>query len=108
MTVYCASSPVSPIEARLSILTSAFAIAPSTTSFARARRLTSAKRRARNRRRICCRYTGVRSGMDFFARNYAFADGDPPVVIGEIGVNHNGDPALARRLVDVAVAAGVH
>ena len=45
--------------------------------------------------------------MDFVSRNYAFADGEPAVVIGEIGVNHNGDPALARRLVDVAVAAGV-
>ena len=39
--------------------------------------------------------------------NIAFADGAPPVVIGEIGVNHNGDPELARRLVDVAVEAGV-
>jgi N-acetylneuraminate synthase len=28
-------------------------------------------------------------------------------VIAEAGVNHNGDPALARALVDVAVAAGV-
>jgi N,N'-diacetyllegionaminate synthase len=46
--------------------------------------------------------------MDFFAQNYAFADSGPTVVIGEIGVNHNGDSALARRLVDVAVAAGVH
>jgi N,N'-diacetyllegionaminate synthase len=45
--------------------------------------------------------------MDFFARSFSFAEGEPPVVIGEIGVNHNGDPALARRLVDVAVAAGV-
>ncbi len=45
--------------------------------------------------------------MDFVSRKYAFADGDPTVVIGEIGVNHNGDPALARRLVDVAVEAGV-
>jgi N,N'-diacetyllegionaminate synthase len=45
--------------------------------------------------------------MDFVSRKYAFADGDPPVAIGEIGVNHNGDPALARRLVDVAVEAGI-
>lgn len=45
--------------------------------------------------------------MKFFSRDYAFADDDPPVVIGEIGVNHNGDAALARRLVDAAVAAGV-
>jgi N-acetylneuraminate synthase len=45
--------------------------------------------------------------MDFFARKYAFGEDDPTVVIGEIGVNHNGDPQLARRLVDVAAAAGV-
>jgi N,N'-diacetyllegionaminate synthase len=46
--------------------------------------------------------------MDFFSRQYAFKDGDPAVVIGEIGVNHNGDPALARKLIDVAADAGVH
>jgi N-acetylneuraminate synthase len=45
--------------------------------------------------------------MDFFSRRYAFSEGEAPVVIGEIGVNHNGDPALARQLVDVAVDAGV-
>lgn len=46
--------------------------------------------------------------MDFFARKYSFKDGEPAVVIGEIGVNHNGDPALARKLVDVAADAGAH
>jgi len=46
--------------------------------------------------------------MDFFAHKYRFAEGEPTVIIGEIGVNHNGDPDLARRLVDVAVEAGVH
>ena len=45
--------------------------------------------------------------MDFVSRNYGFADGDPVIVIGEIGVNHNGDPALARLLVDVATEAGI-
>jgi N-acetylneuraminate synthase/N,N'-diacetyllegionaminate synthase len=30
----------------------------------------------------------------------------PPFVIAEIGVNHNGDPALAARLVDAALGAG--
>jgi N,N'-diacetyllegionaminate synthase len=45
--------------------------------------------------------------MDFVSRQYDFGEGDPPVVIGEIGVNHNGDVALARRLIDVAVDAGV-
>lgn len=46
--------------------------------------------------------------MDFFSRKFTFKDDDPPVVIGEIGVNHNGSLALARQLVDVAVEAGVH
>ena len=46
--------------------------------------------------------------MKFVSREYDFADDDPPVVIGEIGVNHNGNVELARRLVDVAVDAGVH
>ena len=50
----------------------------------------------------------TRSEMNFFARSYDFSEADPVVVIGEAGVNHNGDPALARRLIDVAVAAGVH
>ncbi len=45
--------------------------------------------------------------MEFAAHEYAFADSDPVVVIGEIGVNHNGDIVLARQLVDVAVEAGV-
>ncbi|HEX2163260.1 MAG TPA: N-acetylneuraminate synthase family protein [Thermoanaerobaculia bacterium] len=32
--------------------------------------------------------------------------GEPCLVIAEAGVNHDGDPALAHRLVDVAAAAG--
>ena len=32
-------------------------------------------------------------------------DGQPCYVIAEAGVNHNGDPALAKRLVSVAVEA---
>jgi N,N'-diacetyllegionaminate synthase len=32
--------------------------------------------------------------------------GEPCFVIAEAGVNHNGDPALARKLVDAAAAAG--
>lgn len=32
--------------------------------------------------------------------------GDPVYVIAEIGINHNGDLDIARRLIDVAVAAG--
>lgn len=33
-------------------------------------------------------------------------DGQPPFVIAEIGVNHNGDPAMAARLIDSAAEAG--
>jgi N,N'-diacetyllegionaminate synthase len=32
--------------------------------------------------------------------------GRPPFVIAEIGVNHNGDPELARRLIDEAARCG--
>ncbi len=32
--------------------------------------------------------------------------GQPALVIAEAGVNHNGDPGLARRLIDVAAASG--
>lgn len=44
--------------------------------------------------------------MEFFERSYGFAENDPVVLIAEAGVNHNGDPRLARRLVDAAVEAG--
>jgi sialic acid synthase SpsE len=33
-------------------------------------------------------------------------DGEPVLVIAEIGLNHNGDLDLARELIDLAVAAG--
>jgi len=33
-------------------------------------------------------------------------DGNPSFIIAEIGINHNGDLDLARRLISVAVAAG--
>jgi len=33
-------------------------------------------------------------------------DGDPCLVIAEIGINHNGDLDLCRRLIDAAAAAG--
>ncbi|MET0821584.1 MAG: N-acetylneuraminate synthase, partial [Aeromicrobium sp.] len=32
--------------------------------------------------------------------------GRPTYVIGEIGINHNGDVAVAKRLIDVAALAG--
>ena len=34
-------------------------------------------------------------------------DGHPVYVIGEIGLNHNGDVEIAKRLIDVAAVAGV-
>ena len=33
-------------------------------------------------------------------------EGQPSYVIAEIGINHNGDIDLAKRLISVAVAAG--
>lgn len=34
-------------------------------------------------------------------------EGQPVYVIGEIGINHNGDPEIAMQLIDVAAEAGV-
>src|SRR4051794_13389344 len=34
-------------------------------------------------------------------------DGAPCLIVAEAGVNHNGDPQLARELVEVAAGAGV-
>lgn len=39
---------------------------------------------------------------------YAIGGGAPPFVIAEAGVNHNGDIALARELVDAAAETGAH
>jgi sialic acid synthase SpsE len=33
-------------------------------------------------------------------------EGEPCYIIAEAGVNHNGDPALAKRLIDIAADAG--
>src|SRR5271154_5551368 len=33
-------------------------------------------------------------------------DGQPCFIIGEIGINHNGDINIAKKLIDVAEAAG--
>ena len=38
--------------------------------------------------------------------NKLVGDGQPCYVIAEIGINHNGDIDLAKRLISVAVAAG--
>ena len=44
--------------------------------------------------------------MDFESGAFDFTQPDRTIVIAEVGVNHNGDPALARTLVDIARAAG--
>src|ERR1700728_1979081 len=38
--------------------------------------------------------------------NKQLGPGQPAYVIAEIGINHNGDLDLAKRLISVAVAAG--
>ncbi|HEY0247397.1 MAG TPA: N-acetylneuraminate synthase family protein, partial [Gryllotalpicola sp.] len=37
---------------------------------------------------------------------HAIADDQPVYVIGEIGLNHNGDVEIAKQLIDVAADAG--
>ena len=32
--------------------------------------------------------------------------GDPPYCIAEVGINHNGDPAIAKRMIEAAKSAG--
>ena len=38
---------------------------------------------------------------------FTVGEGHPVYVIGEIGLNHNGDVEIAKRLIDVAAVAGV-
>jgi N-acetylneuraminate synthase len=38
--------------------------------------------------------------------NILVGDGHPCYVVAEIGINHNGDIAIAKKLIDVAVSAG--
>jgi N-acetylneuraminate synthase len=38
----------------------------------------------------------------------AVGDGAPCYIVGEIGINHNGDLGIARRLIDVAAIAGAN
>lgn len=46
--------------------------------------------------------------MRFGCKNYVLGPESPCLVIAEIGVNHNNDMELARRMVDAAMAAGAH
>jgi len=40
--------------------------------------------------------------------NRLIGDGEPCFIVAEAGVNHNGDPALAKQLIEIAAAAGAH
>lgn len=44
------------------------------------------------------------STIEFLGRT--LGEGRPVFVIAEIGLNHNGDPAIAKKLIDVAADAG--
>jgi N,N'-diacetyllegionaminate synthase len=46
------------------------------------------------------------TGRPFILSGRAVGTGEPVFVIAEAGVNHNGDVALARRLVDAAAESG--
>ena len=45
--------------------------------------------------------------MDFVSKQFEFKAGARCIVIGEIGVNHNGDAELLFRLIDEGVRAGL-
>ncbi len=45
--------------------------------------------------------------MDFVANQFEFNPGERCIVIGEIGVNHNGDADLLFKLIDEGIAAGL-
>src|SRR6478672_10039941 len=44
--------------------------------------------------------------MEVLLGDRAVGDGHHCYVIAEIGINHNGDPQIAERLIDVAAFAG--
>jgi N,N'-diacetyllegionaminate synthase len=45
--------------------------------------------------------------MDFVSKQFNFLPGDRCIVIGEVGVNHNGREDLLFRLIDEGIAAGL-
>jgi N-acetylneuraminate synthase len=45
-------------------------------------------------------------GRPFLVGERQIGEGAPVFIVAEAGVNHNGDPALARQLIDVAAEAG--
>ncbi len=50
----------------------------------------------------------LRQPAEFKIGDFAIGDDKPTFIIAEIGNNHNGDFALAKRLVDEAAAAGAN
>lgn len=44
--------------------------------------------------------------MEVLLGDRQVGDGHPTYVLAEIGINHNGDPQVAKKLIDVAVIAG--
>jgi N-acetylneuraminate synthase len=46
--------------------------------------------------------------MNFESKDFTFKNSDETIVIAEVGVNHNGDPKIAKQMIDAAVRAGVH
>src|SRR5262249_42205950 len=60
-----------------------------------------ARHRARRRRRALTVPAGA-----FTVAGRTIAPGQPVFVIAEAGVNHNGDPAMAKALIDAAADAG--
>jgi len=46
--------------------------------------------------------------MNFGCKDFFLLDRLYPLVIAEIGVNHNGDPELAMKMADTAIAAGAN
>lgn len=44
------------------------------------------------------------ANQEFYIDNRRLGEGDPPFLIAEIGINHNGDLQIAKRLIDAAFA----
>ena len=49
---------------------------------------------------------GVEQHMVVKIAGKSLGQGAPCFVVAEIGINHNGDVSIAKRLIDVAIAAG--
>ena len=38
----------------------------------------------------------------------SIAEGSPCFILGEVGINHNGDPKLAEEMISAVAEAGAH